>query len=67
MAKMTKKEMAEFIAREQGELGESIADGFIPPERARFATDAHNLTLADIAEEDGHVDLAQPLRRAIGD
>jgi hypothetical protein len=59
--------MAEFIAAEQAEVAEDLPrHGFSARENKRI-TDAHNLTLAEIADEAGFTDLAQPIRRQIGD
>jgi hypothetical protein len=67
MGRWSKKEMADFIAAEQAEVAEDLPRHGLPEDRNKFITDAHNLTLADIAAEEGHIDLAAELRRQIGD
>lgn len=59
--------MAEFIKGEQADVADDLRRRGVSEQRTRFITDKHNLTLSDMAAEDGHTDLAGQLRRKIGD
>jgi hypothetical protein len=67
VAKVSRKQMADLIAQQQQETQGDIAANGLTGRNARRAEDAVDLTLAEIAEEEGHTALAQQLRRKIGD
>lgn len=65
MRNTTRKDMAQFIRDHLADVDEDIRSN--PAYDARLLTDAHKLSLPDIAAGEGHTDLAQQLRREIGD
>jgi hypothetical protein len=62
-----KKEMAELIEAEQAEVAEDLPRHGLSAKEQQRITDAHKLALSEIADEDGHKDLAEQLRREIDD
>lgn len=59
--------MAALIAEQRAEHQDDIAANGLTGRNARRAEDAVDLTLAGVAADEGHIDLAQELRRKIGD
>jgi hypothetical protein len=66
VSQFSRKQMAAFIKKQQDEVATVDVTGF-PPKEAKRIIDSNKLTLSEIAAEEGHPDLAQQLRREIGD